>query len=255
MTRGKRLPAEPGTRFCLLAFAVPLAVFAALSLVRSVGLHWVLAFVPFFFMAAALTLRSEQLKASVRYLVVFSLLHVLAIAVAAALPLQTWRSLRQYDGIAFHFRIEEVVDAMKRQGAQFELAADGYSPAVTASYYAGRYVFVFGTASSHARHDDLVTDFRALQGRDILVIRKTVPEEGEYRPFFRSVEVRPLPLEAAGATLYLVLGRGFDYEAYRDRVLAAVRDRYYRIPRYLPQGGCVFCERYFGSQCPARSQK
>jgi hypothetical protein len=24
-----------------------------------------------------------------------------------------------------------------------------------------------------------------------------------------------------------------------------VRERYYAIPRYLPQGPCYFCERYF----------
>jgi hypothetical protein len=112
-------------------------------------------------------------------------------------------------------------------------------------------VFVFGTASSHARHDDLLTDFRALAGKNILVLRKNRPETDEYRAFFRSVELRALQL--SGATFYLVLGRGFDYDAYRDRVLTAVRDRFYRIPKYLPQGGCVFCERYFGTDCPARN--
>jgi hypothetical protein len=49
-----------------------------------------------------------------------------------------------------------------------------------------------------------------------------------------------------------VLGREFDYGAYRDRVLAEVRDRYYRIPGYLPRGRCYFCERYWGAAtCPA----
>jgi 4-amino-4-deoxy-L-arabinose transferase-like glycosyltransferase len=250
MVRRRTLPRESGARFFMLAAAVPFAVFAALSFVREVGLHWVLSFVPFFFLAAALTLRPEQLRASAVYLAALSLLHILAIVAAASLPLQTWKSSRLYDGIVFHFRIHDVVDAMKGYSDEFELAADGYSPAVTASYYAGRYVFVFGTASSHARHDDLLTDFRALQGKNILVFRKNRPDDNEYRAFFRTVELRTL--QTAGVTFYLVLGRGFDYDAYRDRVLSAVRDRYYRIPRYLPQGGCVFCERYFGSYCPVR---
>jgi len=31
-----------------------------------------------------------------------------------------------------------------------------------------------------------------------------------------------------------------------------VRDRYYRIPAYLPQGRCYLCERHFGTAiCPA----
>ncbi len=242
---------DEGTRFLFLAAGVPFALFGALSFMHSIGLHWVLAFVPFFFMAAAVTLRAEQLKLSLVYLGAFSVLHVVAVAVAAALPLQTWQHSRLYDGLVFHFRIHEVMRALQPYEADFALAADGYSPAATASYYSGKYVFVFGTASSHARHDDLITDFRALKGRNILVFRKNAPETDEYRPYFRSVEVRALHL--SGTTFYLVLGRGFDYEAYRDRVLVAVRERFYRIPRFLPQGGCVFCERYFGSYCPVRS--
>jgi hypothetical protein len=246
--RGAR--SRPGLRFALIATLLPFTLFALLSFVRSVGLHWVLAFVPFFFIAAGLALSAAQLRTTVLYLSLFSLLHVAAVLGAAALPLETWKNSRLYDGIVFHFRIDEVVREMQRYVPEFELAADGYSPAVTAGFHAGRYVFVFGTASSHARHDDLLTDFRALEGKNILVLRKNAPGDGEYAPYFRSVEHRTVAI--AGATFHLVLGRGFDYGAYREKVLAVVRDRFYRIPAYLPQGGCVFCERYFGSYCPVR---
>jgi hypothetical protein len=247
-----RARSSPGLRFALIAVVVPFMLFAVLSVFRSVGLHWVLAFVPFFFIAAALSLDARQLRASVLYLGLFSVLHVALVTAAAAVPLETWKKSRLYDGIVFHFRIHDVVAAMEQYEPEFELAADGYSPAVTAGYYADRYVFVFGTASSHARHDDLLTDFRQLAGRNILVFRKNAPEKDEYAPYFRSVEYRTLDI--AGARFYLVLGRGFDYESYRDRVLAVVRDRFYNIPWYLPQGGCVFCERYFASYCPVRGR-
>ena len=39
---------------------------------------------------------------------------------------------------------------------------------------------------------------------------------------------------------------------YRDTLLAEVRDRYYRVPGFLPQGGCSFCTGYFGGACPTR---
>ena len=81
-------------------------------------------------------------------------------------------------------------------------------------------------------------------------MRKTAAEAEEYRPYFRAIEMREIAVR--GARYFLVLGQGFDYAAYRDRVLAEVRDRYYRIPRYLPQGRCYLCERYWGSAtCPA----
>lgn len=264
---------DASSRFFVIACALPLGLFAALSAVKLIGLHWALSFVPFFFIAAALVLSREQLRSSVVFLGLFSLVHVAVILAAGAFPLETWKGLRQYDGIVFHFRIADVLHELEGYRGEFELAADGYSPAVTASYYGQRmaqaalrssatatqatkadwrksYVFVFGAASSHARHDDILTDFRRLDGRNILVLRKNAPEDRDYRPYFRSVEYRTFVL--SGASFHLVLGRGFDYAAYRERVLAPLRDRYYRIPSYLPQGRCYFCERYFGAPtCPA----
>ena len=258
---------DASSRFFVIACALPLALFAALSAVKLVGLHWVLSFVPFFFIAAALILSREQLRGSVVFLGLFSLVHVAVIVAAGAFPLEKWQGLRQYDGIVFHFRIGDVLRELEGYQGEFEFAADGYSPAVTASYYRQRmaagvpspgapatwrksYVFVFGAASSHARHDDVLTDFRRMDGRNILVLRKNAPDEGDYRPYFRTVEYRAFVL--SGATFHVVLGRGFDYAAYRERVLAPVRDRYYRIPSYLPQGRCYFCERYFAAPtCPA----
>jgi hypothetical protein len=185
------------------------------------------------------------------YLGAFSALHVAAIAVAAALPLETWKGSRVYDGIVYHARIQDVLKEIEPYEGRFALAADGYSPAVTASYYSGRYFFVFGKGSSYARHDDILTDFRPLDGKDILVLRKDPPEDPDYRPYFRTVEYRQFTI--AGATFHLVLGQGFDFAAYREGVLKPVRDRLYAIPGYLPQGRCYFCERYFDARaCPAR---
>jgi hypothetical protein len=241
---------DPATRFFAVIFAFPFGFFAVLSLVKQIGLHWMLGFVPFFFVLAGWMLSRDQLRRSVVYLGAFSALHVAAIAIAAALPLETWKNTRVYDGIVYHVRIDDVLRELKPYEGQFELAADGYSPAATASYYSGKYFFVFGQGSSYARHDDILTDFRPLDGKDILILRKDPPEDPDYRPYFRSVEYKEFTL--SGATFHLVLGRGFDFAAYREGVLKPARDRLYAIPRYLPQGHCYFCERYFGAPiCPA----
>lgn len=266
--------AQPATRFFFVAFAFPFCFFALLSAVKQIGLHWVFSFVPFFFVAAGWMLSREQLRRSVLYLGVLSAVHAVAIVTASQLPLETWKASRFYDGVVFHVRIHDVLRELEPYAKEFEFAADGYSPAVTASYYTrrkgvarlplpnsvlpadaggadGKYFFVFGPASSHARHDDILTDFRRLDGKNILVLRKNPPEDAAYSPYFRSVEYRSFAL--SGAQFYLVLGRGFDFVAYRENVLKPVRDRYYAIPRYLPQGRCYFCERYFGAAtCPAK---
>ena len=259
---------EPGVRFFAVMSVLPLAVFALLSPVKLIGLHWLWSFVPLFFALAALALDAAQLRKSVLFLGVLGAVHVAAILAAAALPLEAWRSTRLYDGIVFHARIGAVLEEMRRAaGAEPQggggapgtgvalLAADGYSAAATLGFFAGSDVAVFGSGSSHARHDDLVSDFRAFEGRDVVILRRRLPSGGtaadEYAPFFRAVEPRSFALE--GVNFHLVIGRGFRYEPYREAVLVPARDRWYRIPAYLPQGGCVFCDRYFGSFCPART--
>ena len=234
---------EPDLRVFMFAWAVPLAVFAALSPVKQIGLHWLLSFVPFFFIAMALLLSAEQLRRSAIYLFALSTIHMTAIGIGSLLPIETWKSSKLYDGIVFHVKTAELLQRLEAYAEKYQFAADGYSPAVTASYASGKYFFVFGTASSHGRHDDILTDFRALSGKNILVLRKNPPEPGEYAPYFAAVEYKQV--ELYGVTFHIVLGQGFDYLRYRERVLRPIRDRYYRIPSYLPQGGCYFCERYF----------
>ena len=242
---------EPATRFFVVVFAFPFGFFAALSAVKVIGLHWMLAFVPFFFIAAGRLLSREQLRRSVLYLGTFSAIHVAAIAAASALPLETWKAGRLYDGIVYHVRIHDILKELKPYEGEFEFAADGYSPAVAAAFYSNRYFFVFGTASRYARQDDIQTDFRRLDGKNILVLRKNRPEDSDYSPYFRTVEYRGFTL--SGASFHIVLGRGFDFAAYREGVLKPVRERYYAVPWYLPQGSCYFCERYFdAATCPAK---
>ena len=243
--------AEPRARFFMFAWAVPLALFALLSLAKQIGLHWLLSFVPLFFVAAAPLLSAAQLKKSVVYLAAFSAIHVAAIVGASLAPMALWKSSRLYDGIVFHVKTAEMLQRLEPYAGEYAFSADGFSPAVTASYASGRYFFVFGTASSHARQDDILTDFRTLAGKNILVLRKNPPNPADYQPYFAKVEFRQFELH--GATFHLVLGQGFDYPKYREQVLRPLRDRYYRIPSYLPVGHCYFCERYFPDEpCPVR---
>ena len=145
----------------------------------------------------------------------------------------------------------EILRELKPYAEEFDFATDGYSMSAVASFHSRRHVAVFGAASSHARHDDILTDFRRLDGRNILVLRKDPPVDADYRPYFRSVEYRTI--SSAGATFHVVLGHGFDFAAYREKILKPLQQRYYAIPWYLPQGYCYFCERYLGTPtCPAK---
>ncbi|MGQ0511149.1 MAG: glycosyltransferase family 39 protein [Betaproteobacteria bacterium] len=232
--------ARPAERALLLAWLVPLAVFALLSPVKRIGLHWLLSFLPAIVATLALALERPKLLSAARFLAAFAALHVAVSIVLTVLPLETWKDSRLYPRLVFLTQATELIAAAAPGKAA--LASDSYSSAAVLAYHARRRVPVFGAGSSHARHDDILTDWRTYQGRDLLILRRELPPESAYRPYFREVEVRRIGLR--GATFYAVLGRGFDYEAYRGGVLSTVRERYYRIPGWLPQGRCYFFERY-----------
>ncbi len=234
---------DPVRLALVLAWVVPLAVFALLSPVKRIGLHWLLSFLPALALTVALALDERRLGLVVRFFAVVAAVHVFAAVVAAALPRETWKNTSLYSRIVFPGRISELMDAVSPYADGRVLAADSYAAGALFSYYAGTHVPVFGVGTSHARQDDLETDWRALEGKDLLVLRRQPLAPGEYQPYFRKVETKRIAL--GGGHYHAVIGSGFDYATYRARVLGEVRDRYYRIPHWLPVGHCYFFERYF----------
>ncbi len=240
--------AEPGVRLFGLLWALPIAVFALLSFVKVIGLHWLLSFHAFFFLFAAWVLDGATLRRALKFMVAFTGAHLVVIALFAALPLETFQRWSKYDGMVFMLRPQAILAELAPYENRYAFATDGYSSAAIIAYHAKRDFLVFGPGSSHARHDDIVTDFRALDGKDILVLLKKEPEFEQFGPYFRSVTFQSFTV--AGARYYLVLGQGFDFPRYREQVLRPVKEKYYAVPPYLPMGGCYFCEKYFpGEAC------
>jgi 4-amino-4-deoxy-L-arabinose transferase-like glycosyltransferase len=234
--------ARPGEGALLVAWLVPLLVFALISPVRLIGLHWLLSFIPAIILTLALALERRALVVSARWFAGFALLHAIAFAVLLALPLETWKTTRLYKSLVMLADPGAVLRPLSPLLQDATLAYESYSMAAVLSFHTRRVVPVFGTGSSHARHDDILTDWRAFQGRDLVILGREPLALPDYRPYFREVEAHRIA--ARGAPFYAVLGRGFDYAAYREGVLKPVRERWYRIPRALPVGHCYFFERY-----------
>ena len=225
-------------------FLLPMVLFALLSLKKVIGLHWVLAFYPFLYLLLHLFLSRDELLKSLKFMAWLSAAHLAAIAVIAALPMETWKNNKLYDGIVFMFKNDAIVEKIRPyEQRQFLLAADGYTPAAIVSYHYGRNFSVFGEGSHYARQDDIITDFRQYNGRNVLIVKKSAPDMTQYAPYFKSVESRRFELR--GVSFYFVLGYGFDYASYREYVLKPIKEKYYKIPGYLPHAPCYFCEKYF----------
>ena len=238
---------RPAERALLLAWLVPFAVFAALSPVKRIGLHWLLSFLPALALTVALALERRALLLTVRVFAVIAALHIGVAVTAAVLPLEVWKSKwpmnKVYSRLVFPGRIEELLALVTPDLRGRALAADSYAAAALFEYHARRPVPVFGRGTSHARQSDINTDWREYAGKDIVVLRREPPLPQDYQPYFREIEVWKIGL--GGGVYHAVLGRGFNYDAYRAGVLMDVRDRYYRIPALLPAGRCYFFERYF----------
>ena len=233
-------------RGLVLLAGLPFLLFAVLSIYKTIGLHWPLSFVPFVMLLVARRTTAAGLHRLVVFLLGFAALHIAIALFVSRLPLETWQNRSFYASMVLTFEGRELV----RQAAPGEslLVSDGYSNAVILGYNIDRYVPVLGDGSSHARHDDILTDWRTHDGRDMTILRKSAPDPGEYDHWFHSVSQESF--EYRGARFWVVRGRGFVYSAYRDTALAEVRRKYYALPHRLPQSGCYFCDRYFpGQQC------
>ncbi len=237
--------ATDGTRYALhWLVAFPFALFALLSIVKTIGLHWLASFVAPAVMLFVLSRPSTTLTRALRFAAAFALVHYVVLIALWAAPLHWFKPLRIYDGLVMTVRPQPLNALVSPYvDAGFAIASDGYSPAVTMGFNLQRYVIVFGPGSGHARHDDILTDFRALDARNILIVRRKPPQPDEYAPYFDHVEVRAHEIE--GALFHFVEGRGFRFGAYRDAVLDEARQRWYAVPSWLPSGPCYFCDRYF----------
>ena len=231
-------------QFPLLAMLVlvPFAFFALISLEKVVGLHWVMAFYPYLFVLAALSLPSSRLGTLARGIAIFTALHVFAVIGIGLTHLDQWRGMPRHYSMVRALRTTELLAAVRTPDTV--LMADGYSPASVYGYEIRQYVPVFGPGKFHARQDDLLVDFSAYDGRNIRVLLSDVPNLADFTPYFDSVQ--PYYVDIEGERFHFVEGRNFHFEAYRRGVLGEIYKRYYQIPKSLPMTGCPFCVRYCG---------
>jgi len=230
-------------RVFLIAYFVPIGLFLALSLFKVIGLHWVLGFYPFIFVILGLVADKRQIKNGIKATVVLSLIHVVFFAVLIASPLSIIKpDSKYYSAVVLGSEPQVFLDAIKQYRGKYTLASIAYSDAAVMTFHAGENVSVLGMGSSHARHDDIMTDFRKLDGKNILVFYYDKAPLEALADMFQSVQYQEVHIEQA--TYYVMLGDGFNYQKYHDKYLQAIK-KFYQIPKFLPRGECYFYQRYF----------
>lgn len=227
----------------VFAFLTPLLLFILLSFKKVVGLHWALAFYPFMYILLCFFLTELEFLKSIKFMMIFSLIHLFIIGSVLSIPLKYLKNNKNYRIIVLGTKPQEITKYLKPYEGDFIFATPSYANSAVISYHYGKDFLVFSAGSHHGRQDDILTDFRKLEGKNILVLEVSKPEDNEYSAFFDNVEIKEITVR--DAQFYLVLGRGFRYEVYKEKVLSPVKERYYNIPAYLPMSSCYFCDRYF----------
>jgi hypothetical protein len=232
----------------LVLWAAPFLLFALVATRRSVGLHWVLGFVPLFVLWAGLRLSPESLRRSLRWTGWLAVPHALLLFALFAAPLAWWQRSDQFAAVVFLREAPAVSVALQKDlPPEATLMARGYSPAAVLAFHTGRYVPVFGVGRFHARQDDQWVDFRALEGKPVRIYDRRPLREGEFSAYFESV--KPGTFEVAGLRLHYLDGQGFKFNPYRDQILRQAADSFHRVPHWLPVLGSPFCERYAFRDC------
>lgn len=245
--RGRSVAGDSQLRLFLALNLVPYGLLGLLSFAKLIGLHWLLGFYAFSFILLGLLRGADVLRGAIRFNLWFSLLHLLLVLVILLMP---WRQLplttEQQKKIIDATRQGWVWEAVRPHAEGKELFTHSYAASGEMAYYAERPVGVFGEGSFHAREDDKHTRFDQLDGKDFLIFLNSHRPSETYAPFFDQIEYRTIDVH--GSEFEIVIGSGFNYPAYRERVLRRIDQRFYQIPAGWPVGACYFKERYGFSQ-------
>lgn len=229
----------------IFASFVPLAIFLPVSLFHNIGVHWVLSFFPMLTVVLFVRHRAVDLRRMVRptlwWTGVPALLLLIAPQLLAFLPY-----LHHKDAFSMVLATdpEAVSDQLAPYQDQYLLTTPSYAKSAMFGYHSRRNVPVIGFASYHGRQDDLLTDFRMFEGKDLMIVSDRPSTYPYAVGWFSETEV--ITLKARGIDFYVILGRDFDFAAYRESVLRAIADSYYRMPVWLRPFAtrCFFTDRY-----------
>ena len=228
-----------------LFFFIPLACLFYVSLQNKVGVHWMQSFYPFFFlMLVEAREKTLRLCLKLNALVVVLLLALVTVILATPISWFATKSPRYHHDVVIAFDPNSVCDALQDfAGPEATLATFDYSQSSTLWVGCLKPVLRYGYGALDGRDFDRMTDYRALDGKQVaLMWQKPFTEKklssAILEPRFGSFTVH-------GKTFHAATGI-FSYENYKRSVLQPQLERIYDPQsRELPNEACYFKKRYF----------
>jgi hypothetical protein len=233
-----------GTVVFAVAFGFPLGSFFLVSLTHTIGVHWVLSFFPLLTVVLFSRFEAAGVKRMIRPTMLYTAIPVLA-GLAAPLILEIWaHQHRNAFSLTLATKPEAILAELAPYRPRYVLTTPSYAKSALLGYHDHSNVPVIGLGSFHGRQDDLLTDFRTSDGRDVMIVTNRRRDLEECGIWFEKITVKEHAV--AGARFYVILGDRFNYAVYREQVLQEIADRYYRMPAWLQKiaAPSFFLERY-----------
>ncbi|MGH8021238.1 MAG: glycosyltransferase family 39 protein [Opitutaceae bacterium] len=233
-----------GTVVFVFASLVPAGIFFLLSWTKAVGFHWLMSFFPLFFPVLFAVVDVTELARMLKPTAWFSAILGAFVLVVVQLPVAWFKTAKSYESILLSTDTSRVLEAFEPWTDEYLLATSSYTKAAVLEFKTGKHIPVVGRGSFNGRHDDMLTDFRELDGQDILLLDIREERVARGKAWFRESEIRTV--EVLGGEFAILLGRDFDYETYRRDVLQQIADEFYDIPPWLAgmMKESFFLERY-----------
>ena len=224
-------------------FLLPMSFYAFSSFKVLIGLHWVFAFFSFYFLLLFFFLKEKHFITSIKFNLAFSLIHVVVFLGLVLSPLKWWEKWDDYYLIVFWRHADEVAEHFEPyRKAGFLLTTYDYTASAVMAFYMDRYFATFGNAGFFGRQDDLLTDYRKLDGKNISILIEFKKDAKKFVDYFEHTEIKAYSVH--NTQLYILLGYNFKYSVYKEKHLKTVLRKYYQTPDYLPMKSCAFIENY-----------
>jgi len=243
VTARARLKSTGVIRLCGAILAVALSIFFIVSLKKSIGLHWLLLFVPYLFLLFSMLDRA-QLQKIIRFNAHFSYLHLELLFAVLITPVSLFKEHKRYADVVLFTQPQSICSVINNRDLT-PLFAYGYSTASLLSYHCKREVHMLYNTNKYGRLDDKLFDVRTLNEQNFFLLDKRAFNAHDMALFestCQQVNVESLHID--DAAFYLMQCQQFDYNAYKEQILKRLKAKYYTFPSWLPRAPCYFLQRY-----------
>lgn len=226
-------------KFVVFSVSVGMAIYTIVSFKKSIGLHWVLLFVPYFVMLFSY-LKEQHMAKMIKYTLIFTYIHIALLLVLSFIPSGLFEGNKNFNTVLMFKNTDmicEHIDEYKN------LYTTGYTPSAILSYHCDRKINVIMDNSKYGRESDKLLDISSLQGDSVSIFYRKKPDLNKLDRVFDSVEVDVISL--AKTKFYVAKVSGFKFDEYKKYYLDIQKEKFYNIPDWLPQGSCYFHERYY----------